>query len=125
MKAFWNAILAVVAVAGILLDTGAQAQVTTPGLPIAPLGYCQITSISAAKLLSSCSGGIPAGANAVVLEAEAQAIRYRDDGTAPTATVGMPIAVGGTIFYPGTLSTLRVIEQTSGAIVNVSFYRMP
>lgn len=101
----------------------APAQVTTPGLPIVPLGYCQLATLTASTLLSSCSGGIPTGATAAYIQAEAQAVRYRDDGTAPTASVGMPIASGGSIYYAGTLTAVRVIEQTASAKLNVLFYR--
>jgi hypothetical protein len=103
----------------------AAAQVTVPGLRTVPLGYCQLTSLATAAKLSDCSGGIPAGANLAYIEAEAQAVRYRDDGTAPTGTVGMPIASGGSILYAGTLSAVQVIEQTASAKLNVLFYRSP
>ena len=53
-----------------------------------PLGYCQISG-SSASTLASCSGGIPAGATNVVISVETNAIRWRDDGTTPTASVGI------------------------------------
>lgn len=103
-----------------------NAQIATPGQPLVPLGYCQLTSLSASTGLSSCSGGIPATANAVVLRAEAQALRYRDDLVAPSATVGMPMAVAdAAIFYQGRIGNLRFIEQTSGGKLDVSFYKGP
>lgn len=108
-----------------LLAGPAVAQVTTPGIPVVPLGYCQLTSLAAAKHFSDCSGGVPTGANMAYVEAESQAVRYRDDGTAPTASVGMPIPSGGAILYVGTLSAVQIIEQTSAAKINVLFYRMP
>jgi hypothetical protein len=101
----------------------AAAQVSVPQQPMVPLGYCQLTTVSASTLISTCSGGIPAGATLAYIEAEAQSIRYRDDGTAPTTTVGMPIASGAAILYAGTLSAVRVIEQTASAKVNILFYR--
>lgn len=103
----------------------AAGQVTTPGLPMVPLGYCQLTSIDASTLISSCPGGIPAGTNYALLVAEAQAIRYRDDNVAPTATVGMPVPVASTFLYAGTMSQLRVISQVAGAKLNILFYRSP
>lgn len=106
-----------------MASSQAFAQVAVPGLPMVSLGYCQLTSIDTAAALSACSGGIPAGATMASLVAEAQAIRYRDDGTNPTTTVGFPLAVGASIFYAGTLSNVRVISQTSGAKLNVLFYR--
>lgn len=111
--------------AALLLSAPAAAQVATPSLPLVPLGYCQLTSIDTAALVSSCSGGIPAGANMALLQPEAQAIRYRDDGTNPTAAIGMPMAVGATTLYAGAPSKLRVISQTAGAKLNVLFYRSP
>lgn len=117
-------LLAVAAIAAALCAPAA-AQITTPGLPVVPVGYCQLTSVDTAVLISTCSGGIPAGANMMLMVAEAQAIRYRDDGTNPSTTVGMPLAVAATIFYEGTLSKVAVIGQTSGAKVNILFYRSP
>lgn len=108
-----------------LMAAPALAQVATPGLPLVALGYCQLTSIDTAAALSACSGGIPSGANTVIFEPEAQAIRYRDDGTAPTASVGFPVAVGGSVLYSGAISKLQVISQTSGAKLNVLFYKSP
>ena len=58
-----------------------------------------------------------------MITAEAQAVRYRDDGTDPTTTVGMPLAVGTALTYTGTLTAIKFIEQTSGAKLNVLFYR--
>src|SRR6202451_2390490 len=75
------------------------AQQGTAGLPLVPLGYCRLTTtLASAGGLSSCSGtyatGIPSRANVLVLRAEAQTVRYPDDGvTAPTSTVGMPLLV--------------------------------
>lgn len=83
-----------------------------------PLGYQQITDLSASTGLT-----VPAGAKYAVIVAEAQAVRYRDDGTDPTATVGMPLAVGAQMVYSGTLSALRFFEQTGGANLNVLYYR--
>lgn len=113
------------AVACLFLTTPARSQVTMPGLPIVPLGYCQLTSIDTAALISTCSGGIPTGATLAWIEVEAQAVRFRDDGVAPSATVGFPVAVAGTFLYGGTLIALRVISQTSGAKINILFYRSP
>jgi len=120
-------IAAIVIALGVLLPRGpATGQVATPGVPVVPLGYCQLTSLGSSTALTACSGGIPTGANAVILRAEAQALRYRDDAVAPTSSVGMPMAVAdAAIFYQGTLTGLRFIEQTSGGKLDVSFYRAP
>lgn len=86
-----------------------------------PLGYQQITSLSAATTLT-----VPAGATQAVIYVEAQAVRYRDDGTAPTASVGAPLAVTGTgapLVYNGTLSAIQFIEQTGGAKIDILYYK--
>lgn len=89
------------------------------GLHYTPLGYQQITGLSTAKNLT-----VPTGATMAMITAEAQAVRYRDDGTAPTATVGQPLAVGLLpLQYSGTLSVIQFIEQTASAKVNVLYYR--
>lgn len=86
-----------------------------------PLGYQQITTVSAATALT-----VPTGAKEAIITVEGQAVRYRDDGTDPTATVGMPLAVTGTgqpLDYTGTLSAIKFIEQTSGAKLNILYYK--
>jgi hypothetical protein len=89
---------------------------------IAPLGYCQLSSVSSSTLVSSCSGGIPTRTAWAVLCVETADIRWRDDGTAPTTSVGMPVAAGQCFYYSGTFATLRVIAQTGSPKVNISFY---
>lgn len=117
---------ALIAIAAWLFWAGvASAQVTTPGLPMVPLGYCQLTSIDASTLISTCAGGIPTGTNYALLVPEAQAIRYRDDGVAPTATVGFPVPAASVFLYAGTMTAVRVISQVAGAKLNILFYRSP
>ena len=111
----------------LALATPAKAQMGT-GLPVTPLGYCQLSAATlvAATLLSSCSGGIPTGANMILLGAEAQSVRWRDDGVAPTTAIGMVIiSTQQPFLYSGTLSKLQFINATAGSILNVSFYKSP
>lgn len=83
-----------------------------------PLGFSQITGMSASTGL----GSVPAGTTRALIQAEAQTIRWRDDGTAPTATVGMNLLVGIVLEYRGVMSAFKMIQATSGAIANVSYY---
>ena len=85
---------------------------------VAPLGYQQITSLSASTSLT-----VPSYASVAVITVEGAGVRYRDDGTAPTASVGAPLAVGQSLTYMGALSNLKFIQQTSGATINVLYYR--
>ena len=93
------------------------------------LGYAQSTAVDASTLISSltfgslAAAGIPAGTQILLIQPQTQAIRWRDDGIAPTATVGYPLAVGAELRYTSqNLAALRVISQTAGAIVNVVTY---
>jgi hypothetical protein len=81
------------------------------------LGYQQITSLSAAAGLTP-----PQGATLALIVPETQGIRWRDDGTNPTASVGMPVAAGSYLSYDGDLNRIKFIEQTASAKINVSYY---
>jgi hypothetical protein len=56
-----------------------------------------------------------------MIQCESQAVRFRCDGVAPTASVGMRLQAGQTLFLNSNLSEFRVIEETGSAKVNVSF----
>lgn len=81
------------------------------------LGYQQITSLSSAASLT-----VPVGATFARIICEAQAVRWRDDGTAPSATVGMPLAVGTLLEYDGDLKRIQFFEQAASAKLNISYY---
>ena len=85
------------------------------------LGYQQITSLSGSTGLTvpKLNGQ---QATLAVITVEAQTVRWRDDGTAPTASVGMPVVAAATLYYDGDLSRIRFIEATAGAILNISYY---
>jgi hypothetical protein len=89
------------------------------------LGYQQITSLSSSTGLTvptTDSSGNKQQPTFALIIAETQGVRWRDDGTAPTASVGMPLAVGVPLQYDGDLSRIRFIEQTASARLNISYY---
>lgn len=93
------------------------------------LGYGQFAAggVDASTLLSTISVngvvGIPAGTTLAIISPAAQAVRWRDDGTAPTAAVGMPLAIAAELRYTAAnFATLRFIAQAAGAVLNVTFY---
>lgn len=89
------------------------------GKALDALGYTQLTSLGSAVDL----GTIPAGAETVILQAEAQNVRFRDDGTNPTATVGMILVVNTMYeFTTAQIARMRVIQAAASAILNISFY---
>jgi hypothetical protein len=81
------------------------------------LGYQQLIGSGLMTLT------VPPNATMALIEVEGQAIRWRDDGTAPTAAIGMPVAVGQEWQYSGPLAALQLIAQSGTATVNISYYR--
>lgn len=82
------------------------------------LGYERITATSAAIGLT-----VPKGTVLAIITPDDQAVRWRDDGTDPTATIGYPLAAGAELRYTANaLGKLRFIAQTAGAILHVTYY---
>ena len=81
------------------------------------LGYQQITSLSSAAGLTP-----PQGATLALIVPESQNVRWRDDGTNPTASVGMPIFVGASLSYDGDFNKIKFIEEAASSKLNVSYY---
>lgn len=89
------------------------------------LGYQQITSLSASTALTVPTFDVNGNAcrpTVAVIIPQTQAVRWRDDGVAPTASVGMPLAAGVTLQYDGDLTQIRFIEQAASATLNITYY---
>jgi hypothetical protein len=88
------------------------------GQALRALGYQQITNLAAATALT-----VPAGAAYARIICTTQAVRWRDDGTDPTATIGMPLPVNTELCYDGAnLSRVKFIEQAASAVLNITYY---
>ena len=89
------------------------------------LGYQQITDLSSAVGLTVPTLA-PDGSNQkptfALIICETQGVRWRDDGTSPSATVGMPLAAGVPLQYDGDLNKIKFIQQTASAKLNISYY---
>jgi hypothetical protein len=85
-------------------------RLTRPQAPKILGSHTTDATISAATTITPT-----AGANAVLLTARAQNIRYTIDGTTPTATTGFPLEAGKTLIidYHSSM-TIKVIEETAG-----------
>lgn len=81
-----------------------------------PLGYAQ-ASVTAAQALPTIPGG-----TVTALVVPRAPVRWRDDGTNPTAAVGMYLAADQPLEYRGGLAAFRMIAVSGTAEVNVSFY---
>jgi len=82
-----------------------------------PKGHEQLTSIESPAALSP-----PSGARLALIQATGENIRWRDDGTDPTSATGIQLEAGNDFWYVGNLASIRLIEESSGAAVNVAYY---
>lgn len=80
-------------------------------------GFEQITDLSSAVGLV-----VAEGANAALIQAETQDVKWRADGMDPTSTVGQLLAAGDSIFYTSDLTVIKFLEVTGGAKLNVHYY---
>jgi hypothetical protein len=91
----------------------------------AAMGYQQITALATAVGLTVPTQdrqGNHKQPTFALITAETQGVRWRDDGVAPTASVGMPLEVGVSLQYDGDLMGIRFIDQTASAKLNISYY---
>lgn len=87
-----------------------------------PLGFGQQATFSTSTTLPA----IPVGTICAVVAVETNPVRYRDDGVAPTATVGQLVTVGQPLSLceiSSGLSAVRFIPTTGSATIDVSFYK--
>src|SRR3954465_10159446 len=90
------------------------------------LGYAQIIVSSSAmyanagKYGGSIISGIPVGTSFLRVTCEGNPIRWRADGTAPTAAIGKPLAVGAElIFSEAQLPGLQFIAQSGSSTIDI------
>jgi hypothetical protein len=97
-----------------------------------PVGYTQISVLSPAvgipiptTTASANQGGsttqVPVG-YAIIQNNGTAAVRWRDDGTLPTAAVGMVLNAGAELDYVGDISRIQFIQVAAGASLDVSLY---
>jgi hypothetical protein len=100
-----------------LVQAGASTPVTI--IPSGkPLGFQQITALTVAAAFT-----VPAGATYALVMCTGANVNYRDDGTAPTATIGMQITAGAAPIPLANLAALQFIQQSATAVLNVSYYK--
>lgn len=83
-----------------------------------PLGYAQATLSTTTPYQVVA----PSGTLYLLAIVTTQDARWRDDGTDPTATIGMPLNVGATLVHDTDNTALRFTAQTAGSILNLAFY---
>lgn len=91
-----------------------------------PNGYAQYTAVATVKKLTdvpTIGNAMPDKSIRAHIQAEAQDIRWRDDGQDPSASVGMLLKASTVLEYEGNLETIRFIEAAASAKVNVNYYK--
>lgn len=84
-----------------------------------PLGYQQLTVSSTAVALT-----VPTNAEAALVDVESNDVRWRDDGTNPTASVGKYLSSGTHYTFIGAeeLAALKFIRVSADAKLNITYY---
>jgi len=82
-----------------------------------PMGCEQLTGLTAAVPTAP-----PTGARGAIITCSGQPVRWRDDGVAPSATVGVYLAIGTILDYQGNLHALQFFQTAATAVVDISYY---
>ena len=94
--------------------------------PSSPRAHAPEPSSSAgpgqyAVSLTSVTGlSVPLGAVSAQICVEGAAARYTDDGSTPSATIGIPVTAGQCFDFAGPLAAFKIIG--SGATLDISYY---
>jgi hypothetical protein len=105
----------------IWLPASAMAQMwPSAGLPN---GFQQLSVTTAASLT------VPAGTTFALITVDTNNARWRDDGVAPTAAIGILLPTAATALHPFVyaspkgLATLQFIAVTGTSVLNVAYYK--
>lgn len=73
---------------------------------------------------ANTSLAVPSGATLAEICVEGAGVRYRDDGTAATSSLGIPVGSGICFAYSGPLASLSFASQSGGSpTIDVSYYK--
>ncbi len=82
-----------------------------------PMGHEQLAPTTSTALT------VPTGARFALMSASVQGIRFTDDGTVPTLTVGVVIPVGAApLWYAGELGNLLFFNDVADGLLDVLYY---
>lgn len=88
-----------------------------------PKGF---VGIAAATINAAAAGipvaSIPSNTKIAYIQPEGGDVKWRDDGVAPTAVIGMLLQDGAVMEYTGKLSDLQFIKASGTPKININFY---
>jgi hypothetical protein len=95
--------------------------VTTKTAKVTPKGYVHLLN---SDIVGGYTLNPPAGATSAKIRPEGgKGIRSRDDGVAPTSTVGMPLFSGETLSLNLVdMSQMKIIAMDSSTTLNIAYY---
>lgn len=97
-----------------------QSIATNPNT-LVPLGFEQLSVTNVAVGLT-----VPVNAKLALIENDTSVgnpVRWRDDGVAPTAAIGMSLEKGVSFEYTGDLSAIEFVRKGgSNSTLNISYY---
>jgi len=101
---------------------GSGGVISTKPAPLVSAGAGQF-GLSVASTGPATSLTVPAGATSAQITVSAANIRYADDGTTPSTSVGMPVYQASSWFYSGPLSAIKFYAQSGTATLDVLYYK--
>jgi hypothetical protein len=101
-----------------LVGSDGQVANLSNNFTLAAGGYQRVTATGSVFPLPSP----PAGTRRAIIQAEGGDLRWRDDGTDPTATVGMRVLAGGELRYDGADMSVLKLFGANGTVANISYY---
>lgn len=89
-----------------------------PSYVLTSTGFQQVASFSTATGFTP-----PSGSTTCFIQTESNSVRFRTDGTNPTATVGQLLAVGALLIETANLPGIKFIPTSGTATLDVDCYK--
>lgn len=83
------------------------------------ISHRQITDLSSAVGLQP----VPSGTSEVWIQPESQTVRFRSDGSEPTASSGFRLLANNIMTLDRDFERIRFIQEAASAKLNVTYFR--
>lgn len=113
----------------IPVDSGNPFPVTLSGGQSGPIPTSDVSRVPLLHARASYTAtptGLPtppAGATYAVIQCEGGVVKWTDDGSAPTATLGLTLSDGGELRYNGNIPAVRIASKSGSPALCVAYYR--